>query len=95
METDTNSYTADKTRKDALLRVFLWEYKWTILSGVIPRLCQIGFTFAQPFLVQRVLQFMSEADESFSYDAGNGLVGAYALVYIGIAVNTFLVWLSV
>ena len=75
---------ADKSGKDALLLTYLLHYKWSILAGVIPRLCTTGFRFAQPFLVQRVLSFLDGPDES--NNVGYGLIGAYVVVYIGLAV---------
>lgn len=61
-----------------------------ISAGVYPRLAYIGFTFAQPFLVQRVLDFIDQPVGPNTNNYAYGLVGAYALVYIGIAVRQHL-----
>ena len=62
------------------------HYKWTILAASLPRLAYTGFTFAQPFLIDRVLSFTSSSPENRSANVAYGLIGAYAIVYIGAAV---------
>ena len=62
------------------------HYKWVFVQGVLPRLAHTGFCFAQPFLVERVLNFMTEPEHVNSTNYARGLVAAYAIVYIGIAV---------
>jgi Na+/proline symporter len=66
---------------------FFWHYKWDILAGVIPRLAYTGFSFAQPFLVQRVLDFLSEAEGPNSHTEAYYLIAAYGIVYVGLAVR--------
>lgn len=81
-----NSVTANKYRSNALLWTFAAHFKWDFLAGVIPRLAFTGFVFAQPFLVERVLDFMTEPEHVNSDNYARGLVGAYVIVYFGIAV---------
>lgn len=57
------------------------------MEGVLPRLAFTGFSFAQPFLVERVLHFMTEPEHVNSDNYARGLVAAYAIVYIGLAVR--------
>lgn len=52
---------------------------------MIPRLCVTAFTFAQPFLVETTIGFVG--DENAKSYHGRGLIGAWALVYLGIAVS--------
>ncbi|KAK9443505.1 ABC transporter [Metarhizium brunneum] len=78
---------ADKSSKTALLWVFIRHYKWDLLAGVLPRLAYVGFTFAEPFLVKRVLDFTVEPDGPNTRNFGYGLIGAYALVHIGKALS--------
>jgi hypothetical protein len=77
---------ASKSNKYALFWTFLVYYKWDVLAGVLPRLAYTGFIFSQPFLVHRVLTFIEEPEDINSKNIAYGLIGAYALVYIGIAV---------
>ncbi|KIE00725.1 ABC transporter, partial [Metarhizium majus ARSEF 297] len=78
---------ADKSGKTALLWVFIRHYKWDLLAGVLPRLAYVGFTFAEPFLVKRVLDFTVEPHGPNTRNFGYGLIGAYALVHIGKALS--------
>lgn len=78
----------DRHSKYALLRTFCWHYRSAILAGVPPKLAYVGFEFAQPFLIQRVLDFLDGAYElGERRSTAYGLIGAYAIVYIGIAVT--------
>lgn len=79
--------SANKRSKTALLWVFICHYRWHLLAGVLPRLAYIGFTFAEPFLVKRVLDFTAEPEGPNTRNFGYGLIGAYALVHIGKAVR--------
>lgn len=84
---------ADKTGKYclacALLRAFIPEFIYLSL----PRIALVGFTVAQPFLVQRTLSYVS-AEESEETSDGYGLLGAYALVFGGFAVRLLPICLS-
>ncbi|CAG8415715.1 unnamed protein product [Penicillium salamii] len=71
---------------NALLWTMISHHKWAFLQGVLPRLLHTGFCFGQPFLVERVLNFMNEPEHDNSTNYARGLVAAYAIVYIGIAV---------
>lgn len=62
------------------------HFKWPVFAGVIPRLVYTGFTFAQPPLVQRVLEFVTEPEDVNSNNKAHGLIAAYAIVYLGLAV---------
>lgn len=62
------------------------HYKWEFLGGILPRMAFTGFLFAQPFLVQRVLDFMTEPEHVNSSKYARSLVAAYGIVYVGIAV---------
>ncbi|KAK4073442.1 uncharacterized protein Triagg1_5268 [Trichoderma aggressivum f. europaeum] len=52
---------------------------------MIPRLCVTAFTFAQPFLVETTIRFVG--DENAKSYHGRGLIGAWALVHLGIALS--------
>lgn len=59
---------------------------------MLPRLAQLAFTILQPLVLNRFLTFLG--DEPESPKIGYGLVGAYGLVYVGIAVFQALYWHS-
>jgi ATP-binding cassette subfamily C (CFTR/MRP) protein 1 len=70
----------------------LAHYKWSLGAGIIPRLAYSGFSFSQPFLVQRVLDFTAETRGPNSQNIAYALVAAYAIVYIGISVSHYSVY---
>ncbi|CAG7924068.1 unnamed protein product [Penicillium olsonii] len=78
---------ANQYNSNALLWIMISHYKWAFLQGVLPRLLHTGFCFGQPFLVERVLNFMTEPEHVNSTNYARGLVAAYAMVYIGIAIS--------
>ncbi|GBF62869.1 ABC transporter [Trichophyton mentagrophytes] len=77
---------ADKAKRYALFWVFFTHYKWYIMAGVLPRLAYAGFSYSQPFLVQRVLDFTAQAPHAQTSNIAYSLVGGYAVVYIGLSV---------
>ena len=66
----------------AALKV-LW---FPMLQVVLPRICLIGLTFSQPFLIYRVLDLLQEPETDARNAKGYGLIGAAALIYFGLAV---------
>jgi hypothetical protein len=70
--------------------MLLSHYKWAVLAAVIPRLCLSGFTFAQPFLFERVVGFISEPKANYTDNHGYGLILAAVIIYFGIAVSFIL-----
>lgn len=79
-----NSPVTKENKPSSLFLALVWSLKWHVVFPIFPRLCQIAFTFSQPFLLIRVLAFLS--DNSSPASIGYGLIGAYAIVYSGIAV---------
>lgn len=59
----------------------LWP---SIALTMVPRLAFIGFSIAQPFLVEAAINFDSDLAQPTVY--GQGLLGAFVLTYFGIAV---------
>lgn len=57
-----------------------------LLSPVLPRLLFMALQFAQAFLVRRATQYIELPVEVNTYKNGGGLIAAYILVYLGIAV---------
>jgi hypothetical protein len=60
---------------------------WLVLCTIIPRLCLIGFTFAQPFLIERATEYMRSPIDQDTYKVGGALIAAYFLVYVGLGVS--------
>ena len=61
-----------------------------MLAGVLPRLCLTGFTYAQPFLINTLINFVDSENPDVNLNSGYGLIGAYILVFFGAAVITVL-----
>ncbi|KAL1961479.1 hypothetical protein VTN77DRAFT_1836 [Rasamsonia byssochlamydoides] len=62
--------------------------QWPILRIIFPRLCLIGFTYAQTFFIHRAISYLSEPDTPTIRNDRYGLIGAAALIYGGIAIST-------
>jgi hypothetical protein len=75
----------DHRARHSLLRACLRTYLASFLSPTLPRLCLIAFLFTQPFLVSATLNHIGSPDADSNH--GWGLIGAWALVYLGIAVS--------
>lgn len=78
-------YFWDKTNKDAknsLLSSTFMAFKFAFLAPIIPRLCVAGFSFAQPFLVNRVIEFVGQTSNGDSEGIAGGLIGATALIML-------------
>ena len=76
---------SDHSARHSLLRACLRTYWTSFVLLILPKLCLIAFQFAQPFLVNATLNLISRPDADSNH--GKGLVGAWALVYLGIAVS--------
>ena len=72
---------------NSLFFVTLKAFKWQILSGVPPRACLVALNLCQPLLLHRSLSFSTEQVNQDTDNVGYGLIGAYALVYTGLAVS--------
>lgn len=62
----------------------------SLVLAVFPRLCLLGFTFCQPFFIQRLLRLLSSPDDDFA--TATGLVSVAIFIYLGIAISTALYW---
>ncbi|KAK0615177.1 ABC transporter [Bombardia bombarda] len=72
--------------RHSLLRACLQSYFFSFASPVIPRLCLTAFTFCQPFLINTAIAFVGQTDPDGNH--GKGLIGAWALVYMGLAISS-------
>lgn len=59
---------------------------------MLPRLALIAFSIAQPFLIQEAIDFVEDGTMTNRY--GYGLIGAFGLTYLGIAVRIYSLFLS-
>ena len=66
-----------------LTKVLMRTLKGSLLLPIIPRLGLLGFTFAQPFFIESLLDYL--AQDKLNPNTGYGFIGAGLLIYAGIA----------
>ncbi|KAL9488539.1 hypothetical protein ACSS6W_000816 [Trichoderma asperelloides] len=76
--------------KHRLILCCIVTLRSALFSVIVPRLALLAFTICQPLVLTRFLGFLN--DETQPVNIGYGLVGAYGLVYIGIAAMQALYW---
>lgn len=80
--------TASRSRgRQRLFLATINAVKWDILFIVPPRILMIGLQISQPFLISHALRYLNRPDDETSKNYGYGLIGAFALVFIGSAVS--------
>ncbi|PMB73848.1 Canalicular multispecific organic anion transporter 2 [Beauveria bassiana] len=73
--------------KNGLVRALARTLAVSLLLAVPPRLSVVGFTFCQPFFINRLLDFLSQGPSEDSRNTGYGLIGASILIYGGITLS--------
>lgn len=66
-----------------------------LLQPIMPRLLLMGFSFAQPFFIQRLIRYLQSGDSApvhLERNLGYGLIGASFFIYLGIALSTAMYW---
>jgi hypothetical protein len=69
-----------------LFLTLAWEFRWLFVVPMPTRLAQGAFQFLQPFLIERTLAWY-QGGEDEPQSVGGGLILAYGLVYLGVAVG--------
>ncbi|KAI0803754.1 P-loop containing nucleoside triphosphate hydrolase protein [Xylaria sp. FL0064] len=77
----------NKKRKHALALATVLTFRWEALLIVFPKLAYVALSLSQPFLIQEAVSFVQNTQTSNSNNVGYGLIGGFALVYIGLAVT--------
>lgn len=62
----------------------------SLVLPIVPRIALTAFKFCQPFLIFSLLDYLDQDHEPKNH--GYGLIGATALIYLGIAVSTSFYW---
>ncbi|KAK0715060.1 P-loop containing nucleoside triphosphate hydrolase protein [Lasiosphaeris hirsuta] len=81
---------SSREKKYALLFTTFRSFAFQTLLAVPPRLAKSVFLFTQPFLMNRVIEYVANTSfspEEQSLDVARGLIGATVLVYVGIAIS--------
>ncbi|KAH8882337.1 P-loop containing nucleoside triphosphate hydrolase protein [Thozetella sp. PMI_491] len=79
--------STNKTKRWALLCALCSALRWEIAAPVVSRIFLISFNFAQPFLITTAITFVQEPPQAGSEHTGYGLIGAAAVIYMGIAIT--------
>ncbi|EXF81101.1 hypothetical protein CFIO01_08197 [Colletotrichum fioriniae PJ7] len=59
---------------------------------IIPRLCQMGFKFCQPLMIESLLNYLQKPVGASPPNKGYGYIGAAFLTYIGMATSSSIYW---
>ncbi|RAH67341.1 P-loop containing nucleoside triphosphate hydrolase protein [Aspergillus aculeatinus CBS 121060] len=76
-----------QSRGNQLFFTAFRTFQTEFLHGVIPRLCFSAFTLMQPLLVNAMIKFVGSPDSQTTRNKGYGLIGASAIVYLGLATS--------
>ncbi|KAI0201171.1 hypothetical protein F4808DRAFT_129571 [Astrocystis sublimbata] len=76
----------NQKRRHALALATVLTFRRDILILIFPKLAYVALSLSQPFLIQEAVNFVqsSETRDNIGY----GLIGGFALVYIGLAAST-------
>ncbi|KAF3939696.1 hypothetical protein ABW19_dt0206417 [Dactylella cylindrospora] len=72
--------------------VLLRLLRFPLILAIIPRFILIGFIFCQPLLLERFLKYLRDPMEKKDVNTGKAMIGAYAVVYVGMAVTSAFYW---
>ena len=76
----------NKQKKGAFMWAWVRAFIGPLSAPAVPRLFVTGFTFAQPYLIERAVILASLPEKQPFNNWGYGLIGAFALVYGGMAI---------
>ncbi|KFA48354.1 hypothetical protein S40293_04500 [Stachybotrys chartarum IBT 40293] len=82
------AWTLSKRRRWSLFWISI-SCAWRPLAAALfSRLLVIGFRFSQPLLIHRAVSLLEEPSDQARTNNGRALIGATALIYLGIAIST-------
>ncbi|KAM0563315.1 hypothetical protein ACHAPJ_001033 [Fusarium lateritium] len=83
-------YTKLKGDDYGLVKVLVKTMIVPLLLPIPLRLALLGFTFCQPFFIEKLLDHLSKPD--IEANVGYGFIGAAILIYSGMAISAALCW---
>ncbi|KAI5246025.1 multidrug resistance-like protein [Aureobasidium subglaciale] len=86
-EWDRQSKSGPADLKKAIFHML----KWPLLVPILPRLALLALTFCQPLLLRRLLDYLNNSGTE-DKNIGYGIIGAYFVVYIGLATTSAIYW---
>ncbi|RAK97795.1 P-loop containing nucleoside triphosphate hydrolase protein [Aspergillus ibericus CBS 121593] len=85
------AFEKSQVKRYRLVRAALKIFKYQLMWPAIPRLFLLLFTLLQPILMLRLLRWLEQTSHR-DHDIGYGILGAYVMVYVGLAVATGSYW---
>ncbi|RMY03782.1 hypothetical protein D0867_00547 [Hortaea werneckii] len=82
----SNHQVEGVSKKHRLIRALLSTLRWQFALAIVPRVLLIALKFSQPFLLDRLLTLLNSGESATSSRQAWGMILAFALVYLGIAV---------
>jgi ATP-binding cassette, subfamily C (CFTR/MRP), member 1 len=79
-------YQDRRPGSNGLLYAILSCLRWGLLRTIIPRAALIGFKYSQTFLITAAIKYLDTSTEKRDINHAYGLIGAAALIYLGLAV---------
>ncbi|KLO96043.1 Uncharacterized protein LW93_10925 [Fusarium fujikuroi] len=83
-------YSKLKGDSYGLVKVLVKTLIVPLLLPIPLRLALLGFTFCQPFFIEKLLDHLSQPE--IEANVGHGFIGAAILIYLGMAVSAALCW---
>jgi ATP-binding cassette subfamily C (CFTR/MRP) protein 1 len=81
----------NKLGNGALCQIWFRCFRTAVWQPFLPRLCVIGFTYCQPFLIKKTVLLAGTPQVMPYSNWGYGVIGAYLLVYVGLSVSPFFI----
>lgn len=78
-------FIANKKFSYCLLKSAALTLSIELIAPIVPRLSLSAFNFTLPWLMRRLLTYVRDKESETAEEAG-GLVGAFVIVYLGLAV---------
>lgn len=77
---DLTAMKAPRTSPNGLAYSTMWTFKSSVIWAFMARLAVIGLTYAQPFLIMALTNYVQESEPN--KNEGYGLIAAFALVFL-------------
>ncbi|TGJ88504.1 hypothetical protein E0Z10_g256 [Xylaria hypoxylon] len=77
----------NQKNRHALAFATVLAFRQEVLLIVFPKLAYVALSLSQPFLIQKAVSFVQNTRTENNNDVGYGLIGGFALVYIGLAIT--------
>ncbi|ETS81268.1 hypothetical protein PFICI_06270 [Pestalotiopsis fici W106-1] len=83
----SNWKNCNQNRRHALAWACTWGFRYEIMLIAVPKFCYVALSLSQTFLIRQMVTWVQNSDAASSNNTGYGLIGAFAFVYIGLALT--------